>query len=76
LFGGDATAARKGGAVETNTAVKEVFTPAELAIFIGCKRTKVYGLLRHKEIPSYKVGRLTRILRAHAERWREANKVR
>ena len=51
-----------------------MLTPAELANVIGCKRTKIYQLLRHKEIPSYKVGRLTRILRVDAERWREEQK--
>ena len=57
------------------TAVKEVLTPAELADVIGCKRTKVYELPRQREIPSYKVGRLTRILRKDVERWREEQKT-
>ena len=57
------------------TAVKQVLTAAELADVIGCKRTKGYELLRQMQIPSYKVGRLTRILRKDAERWREEQKI-
>lgn len=52
-------------------AVNEVLTPTELPNVIGCKRTKVYELLRGGEILSYRVGRLRRILREDAERWRE-----
>ncbi len=53
---------------------KEVLSPAELAEFIGCKRTKAYELLSSGEIPSYKVGRLVRVVRTDAERWREEQK--
>ena len=63
---------------ETKTndmAVKEVPTPIELADVIGCKKTKVYELTREGEIPSFRVGRLRRILREDAERWREEQKV-
>ncbi len=41
----------------------------------GSGRYEIYELLRRKEIPSYKVGRLTRILREDAERWRETKKL-
>ena len=43
---------------------KEVLTPEELAVVLGCGRTLAYRLLAEKAIPSFRLGSLRRVRRA------------
>ena len=54
----------------------ETLSPEELAVMLGCGRTLAYSILARGLIPSYRVGRNRRVLRADAEAWREAQKAR
>ncbi len=51
--------------------VKDVLTPEDVAVFVGCKRTTAYRLLAEGSIPSFRIGRLRRVRRADAERFLE-----
>ena len=43
---------------------KEVLSPEELAVVLGCGKTLARQLLAEKVIPSFKVGKLRRVRRA------------
>ena len=58
--------------METTTREKEVLNPEELAEYLGIGRSFCYELLRDEEIPSFKIGRLRKVLRRDAERFLEA----
>jgi excisionase family DNA binding protein len=45
-------------------AEKELLTPEELAVVLGCGRTLAYRLIAEREIPSFKIGRLRRVRRS------------
>ncbi len=47
-------------------------SPEELSAFLGIGRSYCYELLRDEEIPSFKIGRLRKVLRRDAERFLEA----
>jgi excisionase family DNA binding protein len=51
------------------TAEREVFSPEELAAFLGCGRTYAFQLLREEAIPSFKLGRLRKVRREDAEQY-------
>ena len=50
---------------------KETLSPEDVAVLVGCGRTKAYLLLADGSIPSYSVGRLRRARRADVERFIE-----
>ena len=54
---------------EAEVREKEVLTPEDVAVLIGCKRTKDYELISTGAIPSYRVGRLRRVRRMHVEKF-------
>ncbi len=58
--------------METKTREREVLSPEELSAFLGIGRSYCYELLRDEEIPSFKIGRLRKVLRRDAERFLEA----
>ena len=45
----------------------ELLSPEQLADYLGCGRTYVYGLLARGEIPSFKLGKLRRVRRADVD---------
>ncbi len=49
----------------------EWFTLAELGDWLKISRTTVWRLIRDRRIPTYRVGRATRIRRRDVERWLE-----
>jgi excisionase family DNA binding protein len=49
----------------------EWFTLAELGDWLKDSRTTAYRLVRDRRIPSYRVGRATRVRRRDVERWME-----
>jgi excisionase family DNA binding protein len=53
--------------VSTTSANKELLGPEELAEVLGCGRTYAYQLLRNREIPSFKLGKLRKIRRRDVE---------
>ena len=55
--------------METKTREREVLNPVELAEFLGIGRSFCYELLRDEEIPSFKIGRLRKVLRRDAEKF-------
>jgi excisionase family DNA binding protein len=49
-------------------------SPAQLQVWLGCGRTKVYELLQTGEICSYRVGRLVRVRREDVEEFLERHR--
>src|SRR5215213_7155445 len=49
----------------------EWFTLAELGEWLKISRTTVYRLIREGRIPTYRIGRATRVRRHDVERWLE-----
>ena len=45
----------------TNEEARALLSPEQLADYLGCGRTYVYGLLARGEIPSFKLGKLRRV---------------
>jgi excisionase family DNA binding protein len=56
---------------EQRTYREEVLTPDELAEFLRCGKSYARELLRDGSIPSFKLGKLRRVLRRDAERYVE-----
>jgi excisionase family DNA binding protein len=46
---------------------KELLTPEELAVVLGCGRTLAYQLIAERAIPSFTIGRLRRVRRSDVE---------
>jgi excisionase family DNA binding protein len=46
---------------------KELLTPEELAVVLGCGRTLAYRMLAERMIPSFKIGRLRRVRRSDVD---------
>lgn len=57
--------------METKTRDREVLSPEELSAFLGIGRSYCYELLRDEEIPSFKLGRLRKVLRRDVEKYIE-----
>jgi excisionase family DNA binding protein len=51
------------------TITPATLSPEELAKYLGCGRSHAYKLLRYGEIPSFKLGRLRKVLRSDAEEY-------
>lgn len=47
------------------------FTFAELGDWLKVSRTTAYKLVRERHIPTYRIGRATRVRRRDVERWLE-----
>ncbi len=50
---------------------KDLLTPEELAVVLGCGRTMAYQLIAEREIPSLKIGRLRRVRRSDVDSYVE-----
>jgi excisionase family DNA binding protein len=50
---------------------KDILSPEEVAVVLGCGRTMAYHLISSSEIPSFQIGRLRRIRRIDVERFVE-----
>src|SRR5919107_2392493 len=61
----DAPASRGGNTPD------EWFTLAELGSWLKVSRTTAYRLVRDRHIPSYRIGRATRVRRRDVEQWLE-----
>jgi excisionase family DNA binding protein len=57
--------------VEAISTRKELLSPEEVAEVLGCGRTYAYQLLRNREIPSFKLGKLRKIRRRDVDRFIE-----
>ena len=55
----------------TSEEARELLSPEQLADYLGCGRTYVYGLLARREIPSLKLGKLRRVRRVDVDRFVE-----
>ncbi len=55
----------------TGTVNKEIFSPGELAAFLGISRTSAYKLLQTGEIPSCRIGRLRRVRKQDVDAYLE-----
>ena len=48
---------------------KDILSPEEVAVVLGCGRTMAYRLISSSEIPSFRIGRLRRVRRIDVERF-------
>jgi excisionase family DNA binding protein len=53
---------------------QEWMSPKEFQEWLGIGKTKCYEILSRQEIPSYRIGRISRIKKADIEHWLESNR--
>ena len=59
--------------MKADTSERMAYSPGEVADLLGLGKSKIYDMIRRKELPYVKLGSLTRIPRWALESWLREN---